>query len=397
MTLGAGKSAAYGDTPTLTNWHGFFSGPAKFNINTVKRAAHGSNAPGFSGTGGRTFSASLDVEPTSGTVEQFLAWAMGGQTAPSTTIVNTTFGANASIGATTIQVASSAGIFPGMTLTLGTGGTLETAVVSPIPFTAVNTVSLTAALTKAHALGDGVVNTTAGAHMSTFSAGTLPSFMLEANRPGSLCTDYLGCKVNQMTLGIQAKQALSVKLAIPFQKSVTNGSPTTASLSSKDLYIYEQQLAPAQIGGELCGVGSGASLLSFSLSANNNLMLDDFTFGSGPYNRDLPEQMRDYSAQITMYLDSLTAYNNFQAAASGGSQVPISILIPLMSTSTIGATGIPYSASLYMPKVFLSGWAPSDDTTKAITQTLTVSMHESAPGLNDQLQIIAIGSNTTIY
>lgn len=391
-TFGVGKETTFGTFATPTLWHCFHKHDPKITTDPVTRAPRASLADPYPGTGGRLVTASLDVEPTVDTFPQWLAYTLGNQAAPTSTLVNTTLAATLATGATTATLSSTIGIFPAMSLTIGT----NTLVVSSI--SGINQVTFTSGATATSANGTAVTCTAAGVKLTVMKLGSpLPSFSWQVNRPSSVCTDYTGGCVDQMQLSMAQKQGLTCKLSLLAQDAVTDGSPASATLSALNPYIYEQQNTFAQIGGEVTGLSSAASLLSISLTINNNLMKNWYTFGTGNRPRSFPEQLRKISGSLTLGFESQTQLNNFNAARTGGNLPSISALLPFIGTDTIASSGVYYAFALYLPKIFLSTHQIGDDTTKAITQTIAFTCAESTPGANDQVQIYSINSNTVIY
>src|ERR1700677_3804774 len=87
-TLGIGKETTFGTFATPTMWHCFNTNQPSITTAAVKRAPRASLADPYPATGGREVSSSLDVETDADTFPQILAYALGKQAAPTTSIVS---------------------------------------------------------------------------------------------------------------------------------------------------------------------------------------------------------------------------------------------------------------------------------------------------------------------
>ena len=391
-TFGVGKEVTFGTFQAPTIWHCFRKHDPKITTDAVTRAPRASLADPYPGTGGRLVTSSLDVECTVDTFPQWLAYTLGNQAAPTATLLSTTLAATMATGATTATLTSMIGVFVGMSLTIGS----DTLTVSGI--SAANAVSFSAGGAATHNNGVAVTSTMTGAKMTKMTLGSpLPSFSYEVNRPSSICTDYLGGCVDQLQLSMAQKQGLTAKLSLLAKDAVTQNSPTSATLSALNPYIYEQQNTFAQMGGEVFGLSTAASLLSVSLTINNNLMKNWYTFGTGNQVRSFPEQLRKVSGTMTLGFESATQLNNFNAARTGGNLPSVSVLLPIVGTDLIASGNCPYALTIYLPKVFLSTHSIADDTSKAITQTVAFTCAESVPGASDQMTVYSYNTNSAIY
>jgi len=403
-TLGIGKETTFGTLATPTIWHCFKSFQPKTTVDAIARAPRASIAQPAPGTGGRSVSMTLDVEPDPDTFPQLLAYTLGSQTGPATTLYSSTLNGAVTAGNTSITVASSLFCYTGESISIG-GTTPETVVISQVNGA---NIKLKTALANNHANNATVTATGGtgggggGGKLITMTMGSpLPSFSLEVARPGATSTDYLGSCVDQLTLSCAAKQGLQAKFSLLAQNDVTQGSPTTAALSVLNPYIFEQQFTFAQMGGEVLGGGTAASLLSFQLTINNNLNKNYWTFGSGNIVRSFPEQQRKVSGTVTLGFESSTQLTNFNSAQSGGNNTLYSMIIPLVATDLTSVTN-PMAMGIYMPKIFLQTMDIQDDTSKALQVTYSFSCGESdvaneATGPNDNITIYSINSASAQY
>jgi hypothetical protein len=420
-TLGWAKEVNFGKRPVGFAggvWHCFKTWGGKMVTNQVARAPRASLADPYPGTGGRSGSGSLDIETDADTFPMALAFALGNQlfTAGDTIYAGQIQGAGGVIGSTSMNVTANSLathsitrpplLFPGMQLTVDAAGNVETITLVTVGSGATGltgvvavTFYLTSAgpgngFTKAHATGTAVVGTVGAQNINMIGLGSpLPTFTQEVNRPGSLCTDYLGCKIDTLALAFAAKQGLTAKVGLCFQDMAVQGSPAAATLSAKNPYIFEQGFVPAYFCGEVL-LGTGSSLLSLNLSINNNLLKDYHVGGGGNLVRAFPEQKRTVSGTIGLGFESSAEYLAAQAAQSGGALPPVSLLVPFQSTDFIGATTLPWSITMYCPRVFLGDWTVGDDTSKVLQQTLSMTCAESAPGANDQVMFFCVTSAT---
>ena len=422
-SLGWGKEVTFGVPPpsTVNIWHCFKTWGGKMTTMQVARAPRMSLADPYPGTGGRSGAGSLDVETDADTFPAVLAYTLGNQviTLASpyyTGTVQTTGGIKINDLGMTVSTNSVTGtlnlvtlLFPGMQLDVDTATNKETFTITTVgaPDPVSGKIVLTGyvgtpgtGFTKVHALGT-VVTGTSTHPLNVMTLGApLPTFTQQVTRPGGgtvaagVCTDYLGCKIDSLALSYASKQGLQAKLALVFRDMlVDTATIIPAVLSNKNPYIFEQGFVPTYFTESL--IGNNASMLAFNITINNNLLKDYFTGGTGNLVRSFPEQKRTLSGTMQMGFESQAALNAFNAAAAGGALPPTSLSIPLQNTDPIGASGVPWAVWLYFPKVFIGDWTAADDTSKTVTQTLTLTFAESVPGANDQMTAFCmVGQNT---
>jgi hypothetical protein len=393
------KETTFGTKPGSPTWfgHAYRTLGGKTTIDDIARAPRASLMEPIPGTGGRTWAGTLDVEATEDRIPQLLAYTLGGQVGPTTTVYSSTLTATVATGATTLPVASALFVYNGLILTVGA----ETVTV-----TGVNGLNITTTPTA--------TNHTSGVSVSCVGSGPngkliimspatpLPSFTMELVRVpssspgGPQSTDYLGCCIDQLTMSCAMKQGLQTKFSLVAQNDLSfQTAPSSVTLSSLNPYIYEQQFNFATVGGEVLSQGNAATLLSWQITINNNLNKSNFGFGYGNLVRSFPEQQRKVSGQFTLLFESFTQLANFNAAQAGGNLPGISALIPLVGTDKINNTvgGLPWALGIWLPNLKLRTLDIGDDTSKAITQTYAWSAGESTPGANDTVQVYAVGGN----
>lgn len=407
-THGWGKETTFGTFAASTVWHAFRTFQAKMLTNPVQKAPRASLADPYPATGGRSGSASLDVETTADTFGYALAYALGKQTitASSTQYAGVTATSVLNPGATTATLGLNSLfpvplLFPGVQIDIDTASNKETVTLVTVggtsPGTGNTIVTFTPALTKTHSVGTTVVGTNAKPVNVITLGSPLPTFSIQQNRPGSVCTDYLGCKIDSLALAWAAKQGLTAKASLVFRDFLVDGSPAAATLSAKNPYVFEQGFVPGTFCGEVTSAGGGSSLLSVNLTVNNNLLKDYHVAGGGNLVRAFPEQKRTISGTITLGFESQAELTAFQAAAAGGALPPVSMIVPIQGIDTIGATTTPWSVTLYLPKVFLQDFSVNDDTSKVLQQTLSIICAESTPGASDQVTAYLVQSASTAY
>jgi hypothetical protein len=430
-TCGWAKETIFGKRPTGFSgalYHAFKTFNGKMTTQAVGRAPRGSPWGSLPGTGGRSFSGQLDVETDPDTFPMVLAYTLGGQTfhAADPIYTGTLSGGGTIVGATSATLSSNSStaggisnrpplIFAGMQLTIDSGGahpenvTVTDVTTGVNPFTGANAVVVSFYLTSG-GVGTGLAFVHAASCLVVAAITTkalimmkaqigLPTFTQEINRPyngGNICTDYLGCKVDSLALSFAAKQGLTAKASIVAQDMQPQASPATAAVSPLNPYIFEQQLSNAVFCGEALSEIGSSSLVSVSFTFNNNILKDNHVAGNGPLVWNFPEQLRSLTGSINLGFESLAEYNAAQAASAGGNLPPVSLYLPLGSTDFIIA-GLPYSISLYFPKIFLGDWTPNDDSSKTLTQTLSMTCGESTPGAGDNVIAYCVTGATAAY
>jgi|SRR5579883_1803976 len=387
------KESTYGSFNSSNQvWHAFSTHGPKITTAAIERMPRQSLAKPYPGTGGRSVAMSLDVETDEDTFNQWLYFTLGAQTAPTATLFSSTLTANANTSATSCQLASTNLLMVGQSLTIDSGGSNpETVTVTGI--IGINTVSFTPALAHNHTTNATCIVTGGTARMSTFTMGTpLPSFSMQVVRPGGTTQDYLGSCVDSLTLSMAEGQALKAKLNLKAQQVVKDSSPLTPVMSILNPYIFAQQSTAAQIGGEVPGYLSAATLKSWQLTINNNLK-ENWGFGNGNIVRNFQEQLRAVTGTMTLLFETDTQRSNFDAALNGGNLPPITMLIPILGTDTASSAS-PYGFGLYMANVFLSSYALADDTSKPTQQTVAFNAAESSPGSNDPVSVTYISKKS---
>lgn len=364
----------------------------------------------YPGQGGLSISASLDVESSPDVVGQLLAGALGSQSAPTHNIVNTTLSAAITVtGSQAVTPVSMDGIFVGAVLTIDTAGNLETVTV-----TAVTPTTFTANFTKTHLINAPIVLTSTTAYLSKLTMGTrLPTFTGEHVRynvgaiGNTFGRDYTGLKVDTLGLTLDPKGGLKTKFSFVGCSVFQQASPATPSFSSKQVFSFQNPSSMMAYKGastagsfvELGGVGQ-VSVLGWDCSGANNLVKDFFSFGQGPTVADIPEGPRKYSGKISLGFESAAQYTDFLGAATGPTAaIPgVAMTMIFVSTDMADATlGIPYAIVVKLPNCFLSEHSDPQKNSGASEQSFTWEAAQSAPGAGDDVSILLLNTNSTIY
>lgn len=400
------KESTFGVMPGApTLFHGMDSPSFKPQNQTVARSPiRARRGQTFPGTAGYILSGTLDPESTPDTLAQMIAFAMGAQSAPSTTIVSAAVSATTSSGATALPVGTTRpkNVIPGMTLTVDTSSNQEELVVAA-PALSVSggvwSINFTSATTKSHANGATIVLTSTGAYASKFTFGALPSFTAEEVRASIDAIDYVGCKVDQYTIDIKPGTGLSCKFQVVAKDSVINASPASPTFSTKAPMAFENPNNAQYFGSTIIGPYGGVSTLSMSIGMNNNLDKKYFSGSSGRTVQDFPEGQRSGKVSLVLGFESNAVYKSF---LGGNARAPIVVpaleLAWLMAGSDVidETNGVPYLFSFELPNLFPTGDAVPIKA-GALQQTFEADLSESGSGNNDDLSIYYVGSASAAF
>jgi hypothetical protein len=401
-TLGTGKEASFGTKATINLWHAFMTMGLKVTDAPIAlTGARGNIDTAYPVAGGRTITGPVDIESTADTIVFWAAMGMGAQTTPSTTIVNTTLSATAIVGATSFTLTSGLNVFPGMILQFDTSTNLETLTIATVQGAAVTT---TTAATKAHAQGAAVTCTATGAYLSKYTLAPLPSFSMEINRFGPtagstlLGDDFLGCKVESLAFSF-AKGMCKVTPTVKAQNMVKQATPTTATLSTKNPFVFERQASPVLWNATVLGDAllTESSVISVAASLSNTLT-EEWSLGNGPLIRQFLEGVRTASGSIVLGFETSSAHDAFNAAVSNGQKPSVQLTVPIQGTDFAdSSTGTPFALTMVLPKIYLSSWDGGDKSTGPLRQTVAFSAHPSGNGTNDSVTLYAISTNAAVY
>ena len=404
-SLITGKETSYGTkSASLTMTHNYKTWGAKITDAAIAlTGAHGQTDTPYPVTGGRSISGSVSLESTADTIPVWLTYGMGTQSNPSTAIVNATLQAATLVGATTFTLTPASGplmAFPGMVLSFDTSTNMESLTVASVSG---NTVTTTAAATKAHAQGVAVTCTATGAYLSKFTlANTLPSFtaqlnLLNAAGASGACDNFLGCMVESIAFAL-AKGEINISPSVDCQQYAPETSPATPTYSTKNPFVFEQQFAPPQWNATVIGTGAEASVLSAQITLNNNLDKGKFSLGNGNLQRKPQVLTRSVSGSLSLDYGSNTVRDAFNAARAGGQKSAVQLTLPVMGTDLADATnGVPYAMCIVLPTIYLQAWDGGWKGSGGLQQSLSFSGHPSGQGTNDSITVYYIGTNSTTF
>lgn len=330
-------------------------------------------------------------ESDSDTVAQLIALAMGAQTAPTQTIVNTTLNGATIVGATSFTLTSAKGVRVGQQLTFDTSTNMETLTVAS--FTGPLTITTTTAATKAHASLVAVSLTATSAYTSDLTLGVVPSFSMELNT-GVRCDDFVGCKVNTLALKLQKQKGLSVQAGIVYQKQAKQLSPTAPTYSTKIVPIFENPSNVNVMGAQLLAF-PGATLHDLSINLNNNLDTNYRPSGT-QYVTDFPQKQRKVTAQCTLGFESDALLDDF--INNGATNAKESLRAVICSTDMADSTlKVPYSFEFLLAAGVMKKHGRSIKGTDLIFQTFDILAGESVNRGNDDLRITLHNTASAAY
>lgn len=395
-SLMTGFETSYGTKATLSMTHNYETFSMKSQDAPVAlQGARGQEDTAYPGTGGRSVSGSVSLESTADTIGWWLAAGMGAQSAPSTSIVNTTANGAVALNATQGVVASGLNIFPGMKLTWGT----STVTVQSVSGTTVN---FTTGIAAAQTSGCTVTCTATSAYLSKFTLGDLRSFTAEINRfntsGGSFASeDFLGCMVDALAFAF-GKGQIKITPNLHAQTFAKQSAPTAATYSTKNPFIFEQQFSPVQWNATIIGTGTESSVISCNTTLTNSLQKDLYSLGNGNLCRKPQRSARTASGSLALDFATTTVRDAFQAAATGGQKPAVQLTVPIAGTDIADANnGVPYALTLVLPKIYLSGWDGGDKSNGPLQQSLSFTAHPSGTGTNDSVTVYYIGTASAAY
>lgn len=409
-TLGIGKESTPFVFASPTLFHAFTTFDPKPKNETVPRTGTRKRyGQTFPATGAFAGDASLEVESDPDTLGQLLAYAMGAQSAPSTTIYSGTLASAFNSGGNTASLNNVDNLAIGSTVTFN-GGTPETLVVASItgngpPYS----VTFTTNAANTHAISSTCTQVSASAFASKMTLSTVPTFSVQLNRVTD-AVDYIGCIIDSMSLTINPKAGLVPKFNLGYATEANDASPTAPTFSTKFPFTFEhpynlQTLGVAStVGGQMIGQSGQVSTLGMSLTLNNNIDKSYYSGANGRKIQNWPQQQRSVKGSVTLGFETNTAYQDF-LGTSGASATINGIAIPglcftwVMCNASIadGTLGIPYMISFKLPNLFANSHAISNKSTGVLQQTLDFDAAESGNGNQDDLTILYVGTNASVF
>lgn len=359
------------------------------------------------GTGAYESTVAIDVESAGDKIGQLLAYSLGNQSVPSTSLVNLSLSAATLVGATAFPVGSNppVTVVPGMTLTFDTSTNQETLTVANPAITAsagVFSINTTSGATKAHASGVAVTLAGLAAYYSKMTMGSLPSFSAQIFRVTDT-VDALGCMMESVSITMNSKGGLDFKFNAANLSEQIDASPATPAFSTKFPFQFENPQNWQVLGGAMVGVpGSSAAVISLSAQLNNNLDKSYFSGSSGRQPYAFVQQSRSAKGTLTLGFEDNTAYALFLGAS--GATAP---KFPVNTTSFAwvcagqdiidAATGVPYLTVIQFPNIYPTSDPVEIKSTGVITQQFGFDAAESGTGNNDDLTIHHIGSSSAVF
>ncbi len=409
-SLGVVKETTPGVFPTMTGAIYHAAMAVKFDGKNVpvprtgSRKRFGQTIPA---TGSYESTGSLEVESTVDTIGQLLAYALGSQSTPSTTIVNLALSAATIIGATSFPVGTSlpVNIVPGMVINVDTSTNMEPLTVANPAITStagVFSINTTAGATKAHSSAATIASPSTTAYYTKMTLGLLPSFSAQVFRVSD-AVDYLGCMMESAAITMNAKGGLDIKFGCANLGEAIDAAPATPAFSSKHPFVFENPNNWQVLGGAMVGVpGSSIAVLSLSATLNNNL---DKTYFSGSGGRSpfaFIQQQRSLKGIITLGFEDDSAYQLFLGASAATSPkypvAPTSFAWVCAGQDMIDSTnGVPYLATFEFPNIFPESDPVEIKATGMITQAFNFGAAESGNGNDDDLTVHYVGSNAAAF
>ncbi len=395
VSLGVGKETTFGSpvTPTIFLPVMDFN-PTPKNTAVPRTSARGQNSQVEPATGSYVGKISMQPECCPDVLPPMLAWAMGSQSTPTTSVVNTTVTASAAIGATSITVASAVNISAGVLLTCGTNPAIAVASVAGL------VVTLQSALTVALTIGAAVVCTSTTAYSSTIKLGSpLPTLTLQNDRVTDAIA-YAGCKIDTFKLMLDSKKGLTGTFTLLNQNESKVTSPATPAFSALFPFQFETIGGSTTFNGTAIGQSGAASVLSWEIDGTNTIDATYYSAAQGRFPQNFPEQMKKITGKATLGFENDVAQQAFWGGSTGpASHVPsIALNLFLVSTDLADATnGVPYSLNLYMAKCFIESADVAQKPGSILQQVVTFECAQSAAGNSDDLVATFVNTNATVY
>jgi len=196
--------------------------------------------------------------------------------------------------------------------------------------------------------------TTAYIHTFESSSDELPagttntSLTLQISRGGNTTTtyDYVGCKVNQLTLRASVNNLLEASVDMVAKNETDAATVSTASFSTLNPFTFVE--GEFLIGDTITAV-STETIGGFELVLGNNIETGDMVRVLGDATvEELPAVMQDLTINITQAFQTSTNYNRFIA----GTKSAIRLLFDNGQTAATGAT---YQLQVDLPAVYFNG------------------------------------------
>lgn len=399
VSLGIGKETTFGTAVAPTIFHPVMDfSPATKNVAIPRTSARGNLSQVYPATGSYEGKITLEVESCPDTLPQLLAYALGGQSTPTQSIVATTLNGATIVGATTFVLTSTTNVVPGMKLVFDTSTNLETLIVATVSNL---TVTTTAGATFAHASGVTVVCTSTVAYTSHLKLGTpLPTFTCQNKRDSIDTVAYAGCKVDTFALSLDPKKGLTSKFTLLNQTESNVGSPASPTYSALYPYLFETAGGTTVFNGTAIGLAGQAGVLGWQIQGANSLKADYFSAGNGRFVMNFPEQLRKITGKLTLGFENDTAQHAFWGGtAAPGTVVPgIAIKLVLVSTDIADATNaVPYQITFTLGNCFIESAEVAQKPGSILQQVVTFQAAQTAAGNYDDLTVDYVNTASAVY
>jgi|SRR5579872_228878 len=409
-SLGLVKETTPGVFPGMTNaiYHAQMN--VKFDskntpvARTASRKRYGQTLPA---PGGYESSGNISIESSADTIGQPVAFSLGAQTTPTSSILNLSLSSATSIGATAFPVGSSlpVNVVAGMKILIDTSTNQEPLTVANPAVTAsggVFSVNTTAGATKAHSSGVAISSPSTTAFYSKMTLGLLPSFSAQVFRVTDT-VDYIGCMMENMAVTMSAKGGLDIKFGAANLKEQIDASPATPAFSTKNPFVFENPSNWQVLGGSMVGVpGSSIAVISMSAQLNNNLDKSYYSGSSGRFPFAFVQQQRSVKFSAVFGFEDDSVYQLF--LGSSGATSP---QFPVKPTSFAwvcagqdmidGTNGVPYLITFQFPNLWPEGDPVEIKSTGVITQAFSSQAAESGNGNQDDITVHYVSTNSAIF
>ena len=243
-------------------------------------------------------------------------------------------------------------------------------------------------------------STSTTAYTSTLKLGQLPSFSAELNRITD-AIDYLGCRVNGMTLDFSPGKGLTPTFDIVYATEDVQGSPTSPTFSTKVPFIFNNPLHVVTLFGSAAGAAGDVTVHQFSVALKNNLVTNYYSAGSGTRSVvDFPQQAANVTGKAKLGFETDTAYQKFLGAATSPGNVVAGVAFDfnLVTTDEIDATlAIYYGIEIVVGNAIIQTHSAPIKSGGIIYQDISFEAGETGNGNNDDLLINLTNTASAIY
>jgi hypothetical protein len=302
---------------------------------------------------------------------------------PSALAVTTTLSAALAVGYQAATPAAMTNIVVGQSLTIDTAGQVETVVVK-----AITTTTFYAYFTKTHASAVAITNAAVVlAYDHTFTLGSPRNFFTTQLNRVLDAVSFTGCKAQKLSISVNEKSIVELKVTVEGQSQVIIGSPTTPSYSTLFPFIFETSGNTAKING----VNSDATVQSWTVDVDTGLIVDFPSFGNGRLRAQMPETVTKVMGTLNLAFETVTMYQNFWGipGATGPQTTvqPIPLDFKFVSTENANSA-VPYGLEIIMGTCMLTGDDVDLKPADYLKQAVKFECYESINGAADDVKFI---------